>query len=873
MKIRTAHDIGFDELNGRYLNDRKLSRKILALAGFNIQVSEAVIELMSPGSRERRVLETLFCDDTLKQAGNSLTSGELDELLKDNILFHFKDEAEEKRLSNSSRLDELTRSLGLDLSLKLKIDETSIEPSPSEKPDDVTIIDANEPTSGKTIIIATDDEINAEKGAMVLARNAQTALSQASPMTFLATPEGQQRLKTIVEEKMVSFAEKLFDLPSIADPEKFETTLQSLAFVMKAEGNRGHFINAAISTFADRPSRSRKVIAEVMKRYGLNANLMENIVFLCSDRPAPLQVEAINMVMKAMTTSASADEIMMAAVTLVKTLEEDAKTPVRCRALECLAERAELVLNQLPRFLENGRVVPLVKTLLITDPDAYRSRTETLLIAYGYIDAQSVSPELTDDLNDIKNPYVLLTYLTVLESLSPDREETNDLTIRKWRLCLENKTALPGLLTECEERFQKDLPNSLDVISGIIPRFMTEEQVYFMDLFDRSFAKAVKENDTDVAKRLGIYFIKQLLLKSLVVEREIAILKANTIVSPFLPVMCHHTIWLKMEKRFSVLIQDHSFVERFIACGGIFFPEATKLALMLENKTTKAKALELVYKKLTTINDSEKHFKEQKGDLTDAVRELASATMLLCAGHGEIPLRLLFDGAIVISESILSDEEMINELSSGLVVAVEGKSDLLDRLIGVYDQLAKSAHFGEKSLQLFAESFIRNTSINIKAAIEGIKRVCASPLLTDKLLLKIFLDFQKSIPDQKHFGLQIMKIYQLMAKSSVSHPEITEHLLQTFIAAVRANVPPPPSPDGFIPETDELTNLAMTGLVALVETKKINESKVTFVKKNVEVIIASRPEKVMSAFKKNVESYPIPDNYKTEMETFLPQFD
>ncbi|MEK7511693.1 MAG: hypothetical protein AAB575_01635 [Patescibacteria group bacterium] len=873
MKIKTAHDIGLEELDSRYLHDRKLSRKILALAGFNIQVSEAVIELMSPDSRERRILETLFTDKTLKQVGNSLTEKEFNELLRDHILVHFKDELSEKTQDFFYQTNELVRLLELDLALKLKIDELAPESKPDpDSPAEAIIIEADESIPGRTVVIATEDEINAEKGSMALARQTQTALAHAGPMTFLASPEGQKRLHDIVENKMVGLAEKLIDLPSMADPDEFEKTLQSLAFVMKAEGNRGHFMSAAINTFADRPGRSRKVIAEVMKRYGLNANLMENIVFLCSDRSAPLQIEAINMVVKTMATSASADEIMMAAVTLVKILEEDAKPAVRCRALECLTERSNLILERLPRFLENGRVVPLVKTLLITDPDIYRSKVEALLIAYGDFDSNSIIPELTGDLDDIKNPYVLLSYLTVIESLCPDLQGNNTITIKKWRLCLQNKIQLPKLLAECEKRFQTDLPNSLDIISSIIPQLQPDEQSYFVDLLDRCFISATKSDDTDIAKKIAIYFIKQLLLKSPPDAREITILKTATVVSPFLPLMCHETIWLKMEKRFAVLIQDQNFVEQFIACGGIFFREAVGFAIKIENQTAKAKLLGIVYKKMTAIDESEKHFNEQKDNLVLALREFSTATMLLCGDNGDIPLNLLFDGAIAISKSALANADIVYDLSSGMVVACEAKPSLIERLFKVYKSMEESAWFDNRSLQLFAEAFIRNATVNINVTVEGIKHVCQSPLLTSDLLFKIFIDFQKSIPDPKRFGLQIMEIYQFMAQNPVSRPEVTEHLLQSFMTVVRSNVPPPPDPEGFVPEMDELTRHALTGLVSLVKTNKIDEKKSAFVLKALETIVASRPKKVMTLFQKNIPAQKVPDHYKEALKEFISEF-
>lgn len=872
MKIRTAHDIGLDELENRYLHDRKLARKILALAGFNIHVSEAVIELMSPGSRERRVLETMFADETLKQVGNNLTEKELHELLRDHILAHFKDELAENMRESFHQARELVRLLGLDLPLKLKLDELPPDSKAETEPsDEAIIIEADESIENRTIIIATEDEINAEKGAMVLARNTQTAMAHAGPMTFLSSPEGQKRLHDIVENKMVGLAEKLIDLPSMADPDEFEKTLQSLAFVMKAEGNRGHFMSAAINTFSDRPGRSRKVIAEVMKRYGLNANLMENIAFLCSDRSAPLQIEAINMVVKTMATSASADEIMMAAITLVKVLEEDAKPAVRCRALECLTERSNLVLERLPRFLENGRVVPLVKTLLITDPDIYRSRVEALLATYGDFDSNSIIPELTEDLNDIKNPYVLFSYLTVIETLCPDLQGKNAITIKKWRLCLQNKVELPKLLAECEERFQKDLPNSLDIISAIIPELLSNEQSYFVNLLDRCFISATKTDDADIAKKIALYFIKQLLLKSSPDAREITILKTSTVVSPFLPLMCHETIWTKMEKRFPVLVQDQNFIDQFIACGGIFFREAVDLAIKLANQTAKTKLLEIVYNKMIAIDESDKHFNEQKNDLILALRGLSTATMLLCGDSGDIPLNLLFDGAIAISKSPLADADMVYDLSSGMVVACEAKPNLIERLFKAYTSMEESAWFDTRTLQLFAEAFIRNTAANINITVEAIKHVCQSPLLTSDILFKIFIDFQKSIPDPKRFGLQIMEIYQFMAQNQVSRPEVTEHLLQSFMTVVRANVPSPPDPEGFIPELDELTRQALTGLVSLVKTNKIDDKKSAFVNKLLEIIIASRPKKVMTVFQKDVPAQKVPDHYKEALEDFLSQ--
>ena len=168
MKIKTAHDLGFDAVEG-LLHDRRLSRRILALAASRIQVSEGVLELMREGSREKQLLTALFLFEAeaaderdLERIGEHLDQASLEQLLVARALYIFPTECGAKGFTLSTPWSEIRKGLGFDLPLNVKVEDDSapLESPPSTDNDD-DVIDAQ--IVNKLVIISTAEESSTTK--------------------------------------------------------------------------------------------------------------------------------------------------------------------------------------------------------------------------------------------------------------------------------------------------------------------------------------------------------------------------------------------------------------------------------------------------------------------------------------------------------------------------------------------------------------------------------------------------------------------------------------------------------------------------------------------------------------------------------------
>lgn len=216
------------------------------------------------------------------------------------ILYIFPTEYGAKGFTPKTPWSEIKKGFGFDLPLNVKV-ENDRAPLESQASDDNDVIDAQ--IVSKLVIISTKDEIKAEAGSSIVLHH-----GAIDRRRVLDDENVQARIDVMVEEKAIAQIGLLYDLPSLADAKEFEKTLLSLSFALKGTRYHNELIKRATQSFADRLRRTRKAITEVLKRYGLNATLMENIVFLCQDhRPSPIQIEAINMVVNGLT--AKSDQI------------------------------------------------------------------------------------------------------------------------------------------------------------------------------------------------------------------------------------------------------------------------------------------------------------------------------------------------------------------------------------------------------------------------------------------------------------------------------------------------------------------------------------------------------------------------------------
>ncbi|KKR07258.1 MAG: hypothetical protein UT32_C0014G0017 [Parcubacteria group bacterium GW2011_GWC2_39_14] len=874
MKIKTAHDLGFDAVEG-LLHDRRLSRRILALAASRIQVSEGVLELMREGSREKQLLTALFLFEAeaaderdLERIGEHLDQASLEQLLVARALYIFPTECGAKGFTLSTPWSEIRKGLGFDLPLNVKVEDDSapLESPPSTDNDD-DVIDAQ--IVNKLVIISTKDEIKVEAGSSIVLHHG--ALDRRR---VLDDENVQSRIDVMVEEKAIAQIGLLYDLPSLADADEFEKTLLSLSFALKGTRYHNELIKRATQTFADRPRRTRKVIAEVMKRYGLNATLMENIVFLCEDnRSVPLQIEAINMVVKGLTAKNDPIELLMAATTLILVLYEDAKLEIQRRAIACLAEKAGIIALRLPRFLEDARAIPIMKTLLISSPEEFRGPVEKLLLSFGVMDSAPIEEALKEDLDTITNPFVLMTFYQALEAFTSDLLAQREWAENRWRLALTEREAHPQLLIECEERFKNELPASLDTLCNIMHKFRETERVYFIELLDQSFAGALARNDAETIRCIAKYFFDQLITEDVSGIVEIAILKTATILSPQLGEKYSQAIWPKMLSRFTVLAEDEQFVQRFVAAGRVLFAEAA-VTLFRTDTAMRLLLTPLCYKKIEAIKTDERKFEEHRPALLVALQRLSKITVhFLIKSMPPFSFGDLFDGIGAIMASPLATSEMLHDLAVAAISACTEKR-LTNELETAYRLVRENSLFDEQTLTLFTQAFVQHIAFTPHIAFAGIRQTCQHQAMSEGLFLTTFIELIKA---SKPYQQYLLETEVALATCSCLNPgtmsDIITHMVELFlgILSAPANIPKPPTPDGFAPTVPPLANTALTGVLNLNEGRKLSAMQVAGCKHQLTKLVADRPPKVMTPFQKDNPSREVPDRYKQVLQAALEQ--
>jgi hypothetical protein len=711
MEIRTADRLGRDAIMSHVQNSA-LTRKILALANYRIRISEAVLEMMEPESPTRPVLEVLLKNQELKKFGSELTQEDLETLLARIILDQIADK--DTGVDENSNFAEICQAAELELPIRLHLDDAT-ESSQGEVADDVIEVE----TVDRFVIIATDDEVDIAGSQMMLVRHEQTSLATTSPWEFMQSDAGKARLQAMVEDRMTEMVANMFDLPTITDPDEFEQTLEKLSLspVMQQGDNARQFVEIASTNFARRPSRSRRAIAKVLQHHGLPRSLAENIVFLCSkDRTEALQTEAIGMVVRYISPKELELSIMLAAVSLVKLIEEDGKVSVRLRTLEVLQEKISTITEQLPQFVDKSGLVPLLKTMLIEDPDNYREPVRDLLRSLGQACPEDVSRDLQRDLDTIHDDFALVTYLEALEATAGDMIEQQDIATRKWQLFLklyaDEASSKKQLALSMWNDLKAGLPDSLDLLFLIFHNLDTAGQITMVNLLDDLFLAAIESGtiqDREIIKKVSGFFLYSMADEAFTPDTQFAVLKTKTIMNRILVDQVHTKMWTFILPAFPMLCRDETFVERFIEVGEVMFCEFIAQLSSQKAYENAPELLEIAHKKLAELRCRSKRVQKRlKNNLVTAVNQLGAMTVASIKADRSV--ETMMNGFVTVMNCPLLSGDQFIAMFIAFRKATANKDHLKPRLLSVYIELCSSKHL----IPEIAEGFVELLLITIK---------------------------------------------------------------------------------------------------------------------------------------------------------------
>lgn len=640
MSIKTASVLGFDTLDSQYLHQPRLSRKVIALTAFGLDLSEGVVELMTEGSKERPFLEKLLQSDELRHAGSQLNTESLTQ-----ILTHLIHETE-PGLPSEANLSSLCRTLNVELCLQVKIEDS--------------------PESGtRFAIIATEDEVNMDRGAIMLSRHIESQSLVRGPAAYFTTQEGQITLREIEKRKMTEVAEMLYDLPMILDPAEFEKRVRALSPIMRVnEGTNDKFVQNILMNFGERPACSRRVIAEVGKRHGLNPTLLENIEFLCSDRQEDLQVEAINVVVYYLNRVSNPLETMLAAISLIKILEDDSKPTVRVHALQRLAEKAELILSRLPSFLEKGRVIHVLKNVFVTDPTRYRDTVERLILHFGFFNNQYVCAEVREGLEFISHPRVQAVYFNILESLSGDEEEKRRIATQRWHLYFELSRTNDPLAADIITQFKQQHTTAIDYLFQYMEKAPADEQIFFIGLLDDLFFEYIHLSESDTCKKIAAQILRQLKRFSITTDVTLAILRTKIIFCSKLNGAYQRYFWPAMSEHLKTLLADAAFKQRFIESGHLHFVDFVSLIKIRNSPTEKLTWITIASDKAKAFQTEHKEFEAQRSVIVAAINDLLESTFTLLGETDKVIVMQKFSPAVLINLALspVIDEKMMRRV-------------------------------------------------------------------------------------------------------------------------------------------------------------------------------------------------------------------
>ncbi len=675
MAIKTATQLGFDAING-IVQDRRLARQILSLTAFRIQFSEGFIELMAPNMKERALLEKFVFHADLKDLGHRLLQIHLEKIILGIILDIYQTEILKQSIPKDN-FKVLVDCLHLDLMLQIQHEKTES--------------DSSSVSDDQFVIIATEAEVNIEAGALMVAQHEQKMLSIQSPMNYLASPEGQQKFKAFIEEKLMQTVQDLVDLPRISDPTLFAEKLRSVSSMMRNNLKQDDFIQAATMNFDERPPESRRVIAEVLKHHGLNPTLLDNVAFLCSDRPAAVQIESINVLVRCLDKTVDQTETDLAAISLLKVFAEGAKVEVQVHALRALANNAQIILQRLPNFLERGRILDTVKTVLLENPTAFVEDAKRLLLHFGFFKRDLVVNSLLDELQNVSDSDVICVYLDLVEDLADNDHDKIQAFSKRWKLFETVQVTRPDLAEKIEKQFRAQVPNSLLNLFTIFPELSVEMKVYFVGVLDDIFAARIKQSDSDtcqlIAKEFYRWAVKdhEDVARAILLGHTVYCLRLdNNYLSRYWPCILRTLTWLQTQENFEtrLLESEHLHWMEMVAL--------LEKSRGLEMKMWLAKvAVQKACKLSLTSRTVSANLVEYQKSLTNLLLAINKMIVEMTLSHSELVTVFRFCQELV--RSPLANEKFVNTMILEVQLAISGKSDNYKKLLIVlFTNLADS---------------------------------------------------------------------------------------------------------------------------------------------------------------------------------------
>lgn len=738
MNYKTADQIGQDAVFN-ITQSKALTRRIFALLSCGVQLSEGAIELLAPDSYVRDVLESLLMGAELKQIGARLTQEKFKQLLLAVIQEKFKRKLKSRGLSSTSSFDDTVRELGLNLDLTIEGNftentQTEVMPEGDDGVIDVQFEDAEDLVD--FIVIALRDEVDASKGALMVVKQQQNVLAMRGAPNIFSLPQVAEKLQEGLMDEALKWGRVLFTLPMISVPDEFEEKIRSLSPAMHAPNMQAQFIAQSTMGFANRPVRSRKVIAEVLREH-LNARLMDNIIFLCdSSQPDKLQIEAVNHLVGYLGRLQNAAEIMLTAITLIKVMEESGRAAVRSYVFEKLAENVTLIRNKLPTFLQDGRVIPTLKTILVTDPETYKESVRRFVFSFAkdQPEPNPVVSALREDLDLTTDPTVITIYLGLLQELESDAAAKQAIEKQRWTLYFGHRTTNPNLAEEFLTEFRRTAPLSLTTPIACFPLWSEEQRLHFIQLTDDlAMVSAAEKKNTATVKKIASFF--QQAIKNCSPPILLAIVSTKTTMSSNFEAHYNEQFWTSIGKHLAELVEDKTFVENFVNAGHVHLLDFAAQIVGTTETEYKKQLLALAKRKIAAINPDCASLRKQEAGGQEAISlTLTEMAMLIEEAKRISEAEGLFHSYIETMRSPLLDQELFRKHLLELATAVRKKEKLQPLLIHALSDFARS-HLQSRELaeflrDIFLQAFNDNIPNKSKNTDEfsPVSAICADAL-------------------------------------------------------------------------------------------------------------------------------------------------
>lgn len=732
--IPTVAKLGQDYLVTTCKINYLLASRMLGLANKGIHFSLGIAMQMSKRSKEctllKKLVESPGIENLLANLANENIPQEIQTRL-DRTLNQIieSDSKHSTRLRQQSvpDFDPLGRklaALGLRLELKAVIEE-------------------------KAVVIALKDEQAATSMALTVAhsRGGDVELPGKEGEGFFTglSPAQKEDLSARVMDRL---AEKFFLLPSVTmDPEKLKGSLNELAPFITTPADRMRFAKAATHNYFDCPPASRALIAAALKSSILKREIMECIEILCGSAAEASRAEAVNTLVAyiirepariisgqgthAIMIRSEADqeqavaaecqsmlaevERKMAAVSLLKVLQEEQSERVVNRALTRMAELSEKVQAKIPVTLEGVNLLLILKQILLRAPRAYRVNAEKLLTACGRENSQAVKDMLTDDLEIVEDPYVRYAYGNVLEALGERLAEMRKL---RWDLYFAVRQSHPDLEKEIIAQFKKGGSSSVSHLKDEFNAYSMPQQIHFIEILDGLLVEALpfaRENE-DARKTcswIATLFYQKLQEKGASADLQKTILRTRTVVLPLLPQRLQSDFWPAIVKYFPELMREDAFLAGFIACGQNYLIDLTGQIVVMPHSPAAWEYLGISARKAQTI-DLGRLSEEELAKLKDALDLLLAETLpYLEASIPGIEARDVFQRIASFAASPAAGSEAVVKIFGEVKKASANKKELFPLFLDVAAELASQPKLSPEIFEVLLNQFQETLKIQL----------------------------------------------------------------------------------------------------------------------------------------------------------------